>query len=77
MSNHDHLLLETPEANLVAGMRWLQGAYTQRYNSRHKLRGNLFQGRLVAVGERTVGDAPLYTGDASDQPEEAASWAKA
>jgi putative transposase len=24
MSNHYHLLIETPEANLVAGMQWLQ-----------------------------------------------------
>jgi len=49
MRNHYHLLLETPEANLVAGMKWLQGAYTQRYNSRHKRRGHLFQGRYKAV----------------------------
>ena len=33
MSNHYHLLLETPEANLVAGMKWFQGAYTQRFKS--------------------------------------------
>ena len=25
MGNHYHLLLETPEANLVVGMKWLQG----------------------------------------------------
>ena len=30
MGNHYHLLLETPEANLVAGMKWLQSTYTQR-----------------------------------------------
>jgi REP element-mobilizing transposase RayT len=30
-NNHYHLLLETPEANLVAGMKWLQGTHTQRY----------------------------------------------
>ncbi len=24
MSNHYHLFIETPEANLVAGMQWLQ-----------------------------------------------------
>ena len=36
MTNHYHLLLETPEANLVVGMRWLQGAYTQRFNLRHR-----------------------------------------
>lgn len=49
MSNHYHLLIETPEANLVAGMKWLQGTYTQRYNHRHKQRGHLFQGRYKAV----------------------------
>jgi hypothetical protein len=35
MGNHYHLLLETPEANLVSGMKWLQGAYTQPFNARH------------------------------------------
>lgn len=30
MRNHDHLLLETPEPNLVEGMKWLQGTYTRR-----------------------------------------------
>src|ERR1035437_176021 len=49
MDNHYHLLLETPEANLVAGMKWLQGTYTQRYNSRHEIFGHLFQGRYKAV----------------------------
>jgi REP element-mobilizing transposase RayT len=49
MSNHYHLLLETPEANLVVGMKWLQGVYTQRFNRRHKLRGHLFQGRYKAL----------------------------
>jgi REP element-mobilizing transposase RayT len=28
MGNHYHLLVETPEPNLVAGMKWLQGTYT-------------------------------------------------
>jgi len=49
MGNHYHLLLETPEANLVAGMKWLQGTYTQRYNRRHRVHGHLFQGRYKAV----------------------------
>lgn len=49
MGNHYHLLLETPEANLVVGMRWLQGTYTQRFNSRHKLWGHLLQGRYKAI----------------------------
>jgi len=49
MGNHYHLLLETPEPNLVCGMKWLQGTYTQRYNARHHQRGHLFQGRYRAV----------------------------
>jgi REP element-mobilizing transposase RayT len=49
MGNHYHLLIETPEANLVTGMKWLQGTYTQRYNGRHKVFGHLFQGRYKAV----------------------------
>jgi REP element-mobilizing transposase RayT len=49
MGNHYHLLVETPEGNLVEGMKWVQGAYTQRYNSRHQLFGHLFQGRYKAL----------------------------
>jgi REP element-mobilizing transposase RayT len=30
MNSHYHLLLETPEANLVVGMKWMQGTYTKR-----------------------------------------------
>ena len=49
MGNHYHLLLETPHANLVAGMKWLQGTYTQRFNARHKVWGHLLQGRYKAL----------------------------
>src|ERR1051326_512915 len=45
MSTHFHLVLETPRANLVEGMKWLLGTYTNRYNRRHKLFGRLFGGR--------------------------------
>jgi putative transposase len=48
MSNHYHLLIETPEPNLVSGMRWLQGTYTKRVNAWMKRRGHLFQGRYKA-----------------------------
>ncbi len=44
MGNHYHLLLETKEANLVVGMKWLQGTYTQCYNSRHRQWWHLLQG---------------------------------
>jgi REP-associated tyrosine transposase len=50
MTNHYHLLVETPEPNLVAGMRWFQTTYTVRFNRRHRLSGHLFQGRYKAVG---------------------------
>jgi REP-associated tyrosine transposase len=49
MSNHYHLLLETPEANLVRGMRWFQTTWIVRFNRRHGLSGHLFQGRYKAV----------------------------
>ena len=48
MRNHYHLLLQTPEANLVAGMKWFQGSYTQRFNAVHHTRGHLYQGRYKA-----------------------------
>ena len=49
MDNHYHLLLETPEANLVAGMTWFQSTYTKRYNARHRASGHLFGGRYKAA----------------------------
>lgn len=48
MSNHYHLVVETPNANLVAGMAWLQSAYTIRLNHRHKLIGHVLSGRYKA-----------------------------
>ena len=55
MSNHFHFVVETPAANLVVGMQWLLGTYTQRFNRRHRLSGHLFQGRYKAqaVDERS------------------------
>ncbi len=49
MSNHYHLVIETPEGNLSRGMRQLNGVYTQRYNRRHERVGHLFQGRYKAI----------------------------
>ncbi len=48
MGNHFHLVLETPRADLVAGMKWLLGTYTQRHHRRHRQSGHLFQGRYKA-----------------------------
>ena len=49
MTNHYHLLIETPQPNLVVGMRWFQTTYTVRFNRRHQVSGHLFQGRYKAV----------------------------
>lgn len=49
MGNHYHLLVETVEANLVAGMQWLQSTYTKRFNASHREWGHLFQGRYKAI----------------------------
>src|SRR5438067_1544611 len=49
MTNHFHVVLETPQANLVAGMKWLLGTYTSRFNRRHKEFGHLFSGRYKAL----------------------------
>ena len=49
MPNHYHMLLETPEANLVSGMKWFQQTYTQRFNGRHKRWGHVYQGRYKAL----------------------------
>jgi REP element-mobilizing transposase RayT len=49
MTNHYHIVVETPDANLSHGMRQLNGVYTQRFNRRHRLVGHLFQGRFTGV----------------------------
>src|SRR5207247_381934 len=49
MDNHYHLLLETPQGNLSAGMRQVNGVYTQRFNRRHGRVGHIFQGRFKAI----------------------------
>jgi len=49
MSNHYHLLVQTPEANLSRCMRHINGLYTQRYNRRHNGDGQLFRGRYKSI----------------------------
>ena len=49
MGNHYHLVLETPEPNLVRGMRRLNGVYTQTFNRRHDRAGHVLQGRYKAI----------------------------
>lgn len=49
MTNHYHLVIETPDGNLSKGMRQLNGVYTQYSNRRHHRVGHLFQGRYKAI----------------------------
>lgn len=49
MPTHFHWLLETPEPNLVDGMKWFMGATSQRSNARHGEHGHVFQGRYKAL----------------------------
>jgi REP element-mobilizing transposase RayT len=58
MGNHYHLFIETPEANLVEGMKWLQNTVTRRFNIRHRQWGRLFGDRYTAV--IVEGELPAY-----------------
>ncbi len=49
MTNHYHLVVETPDGNLSKGMRQLNGVFTQACNRRHGRTGHLFQGRFKGI----------------------------
>ena len=49
MTNHYHLLMETPKGNLSQIMRHINGAYTTYFNVKRKRFGHLFQGRYKAI----------------------------
>lgn len=48
MTTHYHLLLETRDGDLSAGMQRVNGAFAQRANRRHQRRGHLFSSRFHA-----------------------------
>ena len=49
MSNHFHLLVQTPEANLSEFMRHFLVTYTVRFNRRNGRTGHVFQGRFRSL----------------------------
>lgn len=61
MRNHFHLVVETPNANLVEGMRWLLSTYTLRLNHRNRLFGHVFSGRYKAILVEGGGTSYLQT----------------
>lgn len=46
MRNHFHLVLDTPHANLSAGMQYLKGEYAQWFNQAKGREGALFERRF-------------------------------
>jgi REP element-mobilizing transposase RayT len=58
MGNHYHVLLQTPDPNLSAAMRQLNGVYTQGFNRRHQRCGHILQGRFGA--QLVDGDVYLH-----------------
>ena len=61
MENHFHLVPETPLPNLVTGMKWLLGTYTNRFNRKYNLSGHVFGGRYKAIIVDGSGDGYLKT----------------
>jgi REP element-mobilizing transposase RayT len=49
MTNHYHLVVETPLPNLSSGMRQLNGLHAKRFNARHKRCGHVFQARFRSI----------------------------
>ena len=49
MSNHYHLLIQTPDSNLSLAMQWINVSYATYFNRKRDRRGHLFQGRFKAI----------------------------
>jgi hypothetical protein len=43
------VIVETPRANISAGMQWLNGVYAQGFNRRHGRSGHLFGDRFKSI----------------------------
>jgi REP element-mobilizing transposase RayT len=59
MDNHVHLMVETPEPNLGAGMQWFHGSFGREVNRRHGRAGHVFQGRFGSKRLKT--ESHLWT----------------
>ena len=58
LTNHYHLVIRTPQGNLVYGMQWLQSTFANRYHTFRKVHGKLFQGRYKSL----IVEQPDYLG---------------
>ena len=61
MSNHYHLMVETPDGNLSRVMKHINGSYTTYFNLKHQRAGHLLQGRYKA----TLVEADAYAAELS------------
>lgn len=46
MSNHFHLVIQTPRANISRSMQYLNSQYAKFFNWRHRYRGHAYEGRF-------------------------------
>ena len=49
MSNHYHLLVETPDPNLSQAIKWINVSYAAYFNRKRRRKGHLFQGRFKSI----------------------------
>lgn len=49
MSNHYHLLVETPHPNLSQAIKWINVSYAAYFNRKRRRKGHLFQGRFKSI----------------------------
>lgn len=66
MNNHFHLLMETPEPNLVSGMKLLLGSFSQAWNRSRMRHGHVFQGRYKSIPVNASDRDPYYFRIAAD-----------
>jgi REP element-mobilizing transposase RayT len=52
MRNHFHFVVETPEPNLSAGMKWVLQTYSSRFNRRHRFFGHVVRRALQSAAGR-------------------------
>ena len=46
MTNHYHLVVQTPDADVSEGMQYLNGVYAMAFNARHAYEGHVFERRF-------------------------------
>ena len=74
MGNHYHLCIQTPQPNLVEGMKWLQSAFANKFNRLSKAHGHVFQGRYKAILLDAQAIAPVNSAAAQWERPSCFAW---